>query len=491
MKRDWQIVLGRFLRQLQFWLILETWCFVLCRLALVLLPIGALAIMVDQRWFEGGHSVSIALFTLVPLAIIPLGYAFFHRGTDLHQAFEMDERAGLKDRISSAWEFLSQETMTAEQELQVRDALRTAHDVDLPSLLTLGQSPLPKWALAALGVFVASFFVPSTYYFTEADAAVDTVRLLQVDEVESLREEVERMAAEEEGLKELVEKLKEVERRFAAGEMNERDVMIALARMDKELQARMAAMGVEELNSQFNQVVPHLMASKAAESVAQSIKEDQLDKASAELEKLSEKLQKDKLTPEEKEQLALNMGAAAAKLGTGEKGSLGADFDAASKSMKSGDKEGMKSSFKSIKGKLQQCDSLRAMKSACNSLGMCKAGLGNKASLMAKIGQGESNKLSDSPSNKAGLGSADPLGDEKRLSENYRQMLQVQGMAGDGPVESEVEITEGQTTPSQLAVQDVYNEYAAVAEQAMDQEDIPLSHRFHVKRYFQSIRPEE
>lgn len=491
MNGDWQITLGRFLRQLQFWLILESWVFVLCRLALVLLPIGAMAVMADQRWFGGAYSTSIALSILVPLAILPLGYAFLHKGTRLHQAFEMDERADLKDRISSAWEFLSQESLTAEQELQVRDALRTAHDVDFPSLLTLGQSRLPKWAMAAFCVFVASFFVPSTYYFPEADASVDTLRLLQVDEVESLREEIERLAEEEDGLKDLVEKLKQVERQFESGEMNERDVMIALARMDKELQTKMAAMGVEELNSQFNQVVPHLMASKAAESVAEAIKEDDLDKAAAELDKLGEKLQHDELTPEEKEQLALNMGAAAAKLGKGDKGSLSADFKAASTSMKSDDKEGMKGSFKSIKGKLKQCNSLRKMKSACNGLGMCKAGLGNKASLLAKIGQGESNKLSESPSNNAGLGSAEALGAEKRLGENYRQMLQVQGMAGDGPVESEVEITEGQTTPSQLAAQDVYNEYAAVAEEAMDHEAIPLSHRFHVKRYFQAIRPEE
>jgi hypothetical protein len=64
-------------------------------------------------------------------------------------------------------------------------------------------------------------------------------------------------------------------------------------------------------------------------------------------------------------------------------------------------------------------------------------------------------------------------------------------MAGDGPVESEVEMTEGQTSASTLEAKEMYNEYAAVAEQALEQEEIPLSHRFHVKRYFQAIRPEE
>lgn len=491
MKRDWQFVLGRFLRHLQLWLIFETWAYLLCRLSLVLLPVGAMAVMVDQRWFGGSYSPSVALSIIAPLAVIPLGYAFLHRGTQLHQAFEMDERAGLKDRISSAWEFLSQESMTHEQELQVRDALRTAHDVDLASLLTLRESRLPKLALAALFAFAASFFVPSIYHIPEAAAAIDTVRMLQMAEMASLREEVERLAAEDTELEDVVRKLKEVEERFEQGAINERDAMIELARLDKELQERMKAMGVEELNAQLNQVVPHLMASTAAKAVAQAIKEDQLDEAAKEMEQLDAKLQKDQLTPEEKEQLALNMGAAAAKLGKGDQGTLGADFDTASKSVKSGDKEGIKSSFQSIQSKMGQADTLRKMKSVCKGLGMCKACLGNKTSLMAKIGQGESNKLSDTPSNKAGLGSADALGDGKRLSDSYRQMLQIQGMAGNGPVESEVEITEGQTSASGLAAKDVYNEYAAVAEQAMDQEEIPLSHRFHVKRYFQAIRPEE
>ena len=64
-------------------------------------------------------------------------------------------------------------------------------------------------------------------------------------------------------------------------------------------------------------------------------------------------------------------------------------------------------------------------------------------------------------------------------------------MAGNGPVESEVEETDGQTAESRVSAKEMFTEYQAVAEQAIEGEEIPLSHRFHVKRYFQSIRPEE
>src|ERR1043166_7346977 len=38
---------------------------------------------------------------------------------------------------------------------------------------------------------------------------------------------------------------------------------------------------------------------------------------------------------------------------------------------------------------------------------------------------------------------------------------------------------------------EVHANYAAVAEEVIEKEDIPLSHRYHVKRYFQAIRPSE
>ena len=85
----------------------------------------------------------------------------------------------------------------------------------------------------------------------------------------------------------------------------------------------------------------------------------------------------------------------------------------------------------------------------------------------------------------------EPLGDGTRLADSYREMVQISGMAGDGPIESEVEEIDGQIGQSQLSAKELYTEYQAVAEQAIESEEIPLSHRFHVKRYFQNIRPEE
>lgn len=473
----------------------------LCRMALVLLPFGALAIMADQRWLGGYYSPSIALITLVPLALVPVGYAFLHQGTRLHQAFEMDERGALKDRISSAWEFLSQESLTREQELQVRDAIRTAYDTDLASLVRLRNPRLPYLALVVLCVFIASFFVPPSYSNPALAEIPDAVRDAQLAEVAEVREEIEALAQEERALADIAEKLREIEQNFARGELDPRDVMIALARLDLALQARMEAAGLDDISSQLQQAVPHLMASESARPVAEAIRENRHGEAARAMEALARELNEGGVSNEDREQLSQRMANAAAAMrqasGDKESGGLIADFDAASESVGAGDKDGVSRSFQSIQGKMQQCNGFQAMKDAASSLALGKMGLGVAGSMMAKRGegqgrgQGEDNRLSDDPSTSAGRGEADPLGDARRLNDSYREMLQVRGTAGDGPVTSEVEMTGGQMAPSQRSAREVYNEYAGVAEQALDREDVPLSHRFHVKRYFQAIRPEE
>ena len=70
-------------------------------------------------------------------------------------------------------------------------------------------------------------------------------------------------------------------------------------------------------------------------------------------------------------------------------------------------------------------------------------------------------------------------------------MLAITGKAGDGPVESEVELTDGKPAKSQVSLEDVHAEYQAAAEEAIESETIPLSDRLHVKRYFKAIKPTE
>ena len=291
-------------------------------------------------------------------------------------------------------------------------------------------------------------------------------------------------------MEDLLKKLQQLREKFDKGELTERDVLLQLARLDEDLRSKTQEAGAENLEAEMNTILPHLMSSAATRQVASAIKEDKLDKATEELQKLGQKVRKEELNSKEKRELAMNMGMAASKLGGKEKSAFGGDFAKASESLEKSDSDGFSSACKSVGDKLQTMKKNRAMASACNKLGLCKSGFcQSKEEGFALSPKSLSNKKGGL---KAGTGaSGNPLGEESRLASSYRKMLQVSGQAGEGPVQSETEITEGQLSASQLDLKEVHANFAAVAEEAIEKESIPLSHRYHVKRYFQAIRPQE
>ncbi|MDA7510715.1 hypothetical protein N8612_03480, partial [Verrucomicrobia bacterium] len=325
-----------------------------------------------------------------------------------------------------------------------------------------------------------------------AEAAIDQTKQLQLEELKTLEEEFAAAEEEDPELQATLEKLRELQEKFEQGDLSDRDLMIELARLDEELRQKTEQLGVQHLEGELNVVVPHMMGSASTQQVATAIQEKNLEDAAEELEKLAEQAREGRLSQEEKKQLAMNFGAAAAKLGKPSSNSFSGDFSSASEALESSDTEGFCSACKSMGDKLMKVNKARKMALASKKLGECKACIGQCNSDIGGYVLGPKNKSNKKGGLRAGTGASDdPLSDPTRLEDSYRQLLQIKGQAGNGPVESETEITEGQLSPSQLAIKDLHAEFAAVAEEAIENEAIPLSHRFHVKRYFQTIRPKE
>lgn len=477
------------------------------RVGLVAIPIGAVAVAVDQRWGGGEAGRYVALGVALACAGLPLLWAFLKRRSVLGSALAIDGRASLKDRIASAWQFVNDPVELDEPKMaQIHDAIRHAHAINVRSMFRPRLSRAWLALPVALAVFAACFFVPAKVNPQVAEAAFDARRQMQLKELQTAHDELMRNVTEDKELNEVLRTLKEIQRRFEQGDLSERDVMIELSRLDEQLRKSAEQPGVENLQRELSQIVPHLMASEASRQVAMAVKEQKLDDAAKEMEKLAEKEKTQQLSKEEKEKLAMNLGVAASKLGSQDKGSFGGDFSKASESLKSGDSAGFSESAKSISKKMSSVGKFQKLTQARKRLSFCKSSLAQFKNCKECNGKGEGcsacngsglgtsggdGKGGGKGGLKAGVGTQNPLGEAKRLADSYRKMLEVRGQADAGEVESEVEITEGQTSESQLDAKDVYSEYAAVAEEAIEREEIPLSHRLHVKRYFQAIRPQE
>ena len=461
--------------------------------ATLVFPISAVAIAINQ--FQGSEfsSAWIIVACLAGTAAITLFRALANMKAHFTAALALDEKAKLQDRVTSALQFLAKSTgHSVPEKLQIADAVEQAQQINAAQLFRLCLPAHGRWFALGTMLLIASLFAPSLLTVETVEASIDQTKQLQLEELKALEEELAAEDDEDPELQATLEKLRELQKDFEQGELTDRDLMIELARLDEELRQKTEQLGVQHLEGELNVVVPHLMGSASTQQVATAIQEKNLEKAVEELEKLSEQARKEGLSDEEKKQLAMNFGAAAAKLGKPSSNSFSGEFSSASEALESSDTEGFCSACKSMGDKLKKVNKARKMAMACNKLGQCKACIGQCNSNIGGYLLSPKSKSNKKGGLRAGNGSSDdPLNDPSRLEEGYRQLLQVAGQAGDGPVETETEITEGQLSPSQLAMKDIHAEFAAVAEEAIESETIPLSHRFHVKRYFQTIRPKE
>jgi len=458
--------------------------------AVLLLPVAATLVAVSQRWYHGKGSLAIVLGAIGAAVVFAAIKAWSQLGGKVASALAIDEQAQLKDRISSAFEFAAQGQLDEASQVQLRDAIRHAESLDLKRVFRF---QWPRYArvlpVAAIVLALAFLVPPISAPATTKDAPA---KQAQLQMLKDLQQELKEQEPKDPELAEVLKQLEKIHKQFEKGEISEREVMLQLGRLDENMRQKAQNLGVENLEAEMNTIIPHLASSASTLEAAAALKENKMDRAAEELKKLADKVSQNKLDKQQQRELAMKLGVVGSKLGGKQNGSFGGDFAQASEALEKSDSKSFESACKSMCDKLALMKKCQGMKTACNKLGLCKSCLGqcDSKELGFKIGMKQEGK------GKGGLkagtaASGDPYGDANRLADSYKKMMKVSGEAGAGPVESETEVTDGQMSQSQVDLKQVHATYASAAEDVIEKEDIPLSHRYHVKRYFQSIRPQE
>ena len=489
LERTEREVLGRVLTRAQRGMWLRAAMSRLARRGPWLLGIGAVLIAADQRWNHGRASGWVGILSPSIALLWSFVPAWWGMGSKVRSAIRLDREAQLKDRVSSACEFLELGRLEEAQETQIHDAARHARSLDCRRLFRVEWRDWAPRVCATLLLFALSFLVPPLVPPGRALVAPDALKETQLDGLRELRQELETRRE----MREAIEKLEQIARRFERNEIGQREVMLELGRLDEWLRARALELGVENLESEMRTLVPHLASQAATAETAKALREQKYDQAARELEKLGERA--DRIDPADRKKLAAHLGGAAAKLGKRDStDSVGGDLARASECLEKSDSKGFEGAVKNMGRKLELLSKSKTLQRGSRQIGLCKASLGRCEE--GQPGDAEGPKFQSQSQGKGGLqagksGGGDPLGNASRLKDGYRRALQISGQAGQGPVESETETVEGQISHSRLGLREAHADYAAVAEQAVDREDIPLSRRYHVKRYFQAIRPTE
>ena len=105
---------------------------------------------------------------------------------------------------------------------------------------------------------------------------------------------------------------------------------------------------------------------------------------------------------------------------------------------------------------------------------------------------GDPNQPSGHPGSERDEGTTEsPFGKERQESGKEAQAKQMTGQLGEGESMQQFVPSAGDASKSNRRYKELYQAMAPAAEDAVVQENIPLGSRFFIKRYFESIRPQE
>jgi hypothetical protein len=362
-----------------------------------------------------------------------------------------------------------------------------------------------------------------------ADLAALAAKLRQADTA-GKTPELDRLAAE---LKKSAERLKDTKGEDAADKM--KGALGELSSLEAMLAAMKQAAAEQKASpAELAALSAALAANPQTQDAAKSLQAGKLEQAAAQMEQLLQQLEKQGNAAQALQQLAQSLQEQAAKLTAAEKNQVAQQMQQAAQAAQAGDntlseqalqrladllkKLGQNggnqggsgssaagaSSHQMTQSDLQNLlNALENMKEKLpqpggdNAPGSPQEGRSGAPSLalvesFAK-NPGDS-KAGDTPSGMPGTGlegtsdkifSAQPAPEAQHAGPATR----LEGMLGDGQSLQELVGASGDRSKASARYRDLYNAMAPAAQDAVEQEDIPLGSRFFIGRYFDNIRP--
>jgi hypothetical protein len=244
------------------------------------------------------------------VALLAAGvWTLFCRRTELDAAIEIDRRFALKERIASSWSLSEADRESLAGQAVIRDAARFADKIDVPTRFPIRLSrhswaPLAPAAVALCVALILTDKQPDSKALAVTTAEITAVKTA----TESLSKDMARLkkVAQEQGLEDVAELLKEVEEgseKLAKDPLERKDGLVKLNDLSEQLQQRREALGGDEqLKEQLRQMKN--LSEGPADQLASAMKQGDFKKAMEQLDKLRKEIASGNLDEQTKEQLA-------------------------------------------------------------------------------------------------------------------------------------------------------------------------------------------
>ena len=435
--------------------------------------------------FIASFDISPIVLLWVALGISAIGLiASLFRPIDLQSAAQtIDANASLKDRAGSGLEFIQRQTDEVLTALQLKDASDRLEKVPAKSVVSYSIPRETKYAalviVMALAFSYIEFFNPA-----EAPATLDFSPQIAA-EADHLLEQIEKVEeeAEQTGLEDVVKEIKERILELKRENITPKEALAKLSEIDAALQSQMNLEEVAKTDALLKSLGEQLADNPNLSDFGQALKSGQYEKSAERLFKLSQKLES--FNSEQRQNVSDALERGGSSLQGTKCDSLGTDLTQAGRAVRKSDLDIANKKLLDAAQKLsdcagtKKCNSLLAMlKAQCQA---CKAGIAGACS-------------GNSPGTAT---DKNPLGALTKLDGSL-QLERITGVQGDGDSAIE-EITqtlvaedpESTGTQTVESYEEAYTKYQKFSEDALAQEQIPLGYKFYVKRYFDSIKPNE
>jgi hypothetical protein len=403
-------------------------------------------------------------------------------------AAAVDAHYRLKDRSTTALEFLAKPNAGDLHRLQITDALAHLTRVEAKAVVPIRS---PRALPYALGVLTAAAVLPFVLPAPQEVNASPREPLPQVvAEAEKIQErlsELEEVAKQEDNkdLKELVEKLKHKAEELLQPDVDEKEALAKLSEMQTAIQSEIAQFNAALVDGQLASLGAALTSATALEGAGKALQEAKLDKAAQELEKLDDPQldrKEQKAVDEKLKQVAKEM----SDVGLGQLGTAVSEFAESLKGGKSKISKASKVLAKQVSNQAKRKRINDLLAREFENLKECKCNCQCNGGPRVRAPQ-----KSTSPSSTWGRGISGNVEGEKTKLVSQRNQMDLTGTPGEGP--SDVETTTSPEARQQAArgLKKVdYDKYRKLSEAVLESEAIPLGQRQMIRKYFELIRPQ-
>lgn len=485
----------------------------------------ALAIL--ERWSSAAIWNATTVLGLVVLVLGTAVFSALRRSADLAMTARMvDRAAGTRDRLATALEFTSQSSAEPRQ-LALQECLAYVRGKDFAPHLPWRMPPEARWIwvpLCAMALLRWDAQVTAAARHAQVESATQAMAPA-LAELQKLAQEMEKRAdpSTSDAMKRLAEELRKSAERLRADAKNSGDAQKSTLRELSALEDLVRQMQ-EQQRTQFTaeelqELAKALRQNPATDEAGKQLANGELAAAAESLEKKAEELttKGDERTAEEIQkalQAALER-AAQQKQASPSARQAAQQGSAATEAMKN--LAGLLRKMPAARGASpgqpgQQQMSPQALQRLLTAIEDLKQGEEKGGQAGAQKGSdgetlmqafehrpsddqaGEKNsRPSGRPGGELDKGTTEtPFAEKSNPSTPKGADLALRGLQGAGETASQ--LLPGATSDDAKArrkYKDLYEAMAPAAEEAVQQENIPLGSRYFVKRYFEAIRPRE